>query len=71
LAEEMTYTDTGFEKKLAVIKESYFSASKTRHSKQLTEEFMTDTPIDEVLNESSNIDPVMARYLTALERSNY
>jgi hypothetical protein len=71
LAEEMTYTDTGFEKKLAVIKESYFSASKTRHSKQLTEEFMTDEPIEETLNESSTIDPVMARYLTALERSNY
>jgi hypothetical protein len=71
LAEEMTYTDTGFEKKLAVIKESYFSASKTRHSKQLTEEFMTDEPIEETLNESSTIDPVMALYLTALERSNY
>jgi hypothetical protein len=69
LAEELTYSDEGFDRKLATIKESYFSKSAKPSSKQLVEEFMTDEPVAETLEEAVKIDPVMAQYLTAIERS--
>jgi len=68
LAEELSYVEEGFDKKLAVIKESYFSASAKPEVTTLVEVFMTDGPV-ETLEESTKISPDMARYLTAIERS--
>ena len=71
LAEELTYSDEGFDRKLATIKESYFSKSDKPKTKQIVEEFMTNEPVVETLEEATKIDPTMALYLTALERSTY
>jgi hypothetical protein len=71
LAEELTYSDEGFDRKLAMIKESYFSKSTKPSAVPLVEEFMTDTPVTELNEVAPKIDPVMAQYLTAIERSTY
>ena len=71
LAEELTYSDEGFDRKLAMIKESYFSKSTKPSVVPLVEEFMTDTPVAELNEVAPKIDPVMAQYLTAIERSTY
>lgn len=71
LAEELSYSgEEEFGKKLVAIKENYFkTASKDVEevAKPLQEEFMTDIPV-EVITEEVKIDPMMARYLAALER---
>ena len=66
LAKEIAYEDSeSFETKLKTIRESYFTA------KQLTEvkSVVTDAPV-EVLTESKAkaVDPVMAQYLSALNK---
>jgi hypothetical protein len=75
LAEELTFTDSDeFQGKLSAIVESYFQATpvKSAKAKVLAEEFMTDEPV-ETLNESSEaaIDPTMAKYLRAIEKSGF
>jgi hypothetical protein len=72
LAEELSYTgEDEFGKKLVAIKENYFkSPSKVTEevpTSTLTEEFMTDTPV-EVIQEEVKLDSTMARYVAALER---
>ena len=69
LAEELNYSEDNFDKKLAVIKESYFSAPAREKSKPLVEEFMTDEPVLEMNEETKVVDSTMARYLNAIERS--
>jgi hypothetical protein len=69
LAEELTYNESTFEAKLNTIKESYFSTKKSIKQKELTEEFMTDMPVDELNEDVKKIDPDMARYLTAFTRT--
>lgn len=69
LAEELSYTEEGFDKKLAIIKESYFSKNTKKEVKPLTEEFMTDTPVENLNENIGDTHPDMARYLTAIERS--
>jgi hypothetical protein len=71
LAEELTYVEEGFDKKLALIKESYFSNSSKVESKVVVEEFMTDLPVEVIVEETNKVDATMAKYLTAIERTVY
>jgi len=66
LANEIAYEDSeSFESKLKTIRESYFTA------KQLTEvkSVVTDAPVEVLTEEKkTNLDPVMAQYLSALNK---
>jgi hypothetical protein len=68
LAEELTYSEETYESKLQTIKESYFSTKPAKQESVQTEEFMTDAPVEVTQIQESAIDPVMARYVAALER---
>lgn len=75
LAEELTFTDSKeFAGKLNAIVESYFAVGVSAEpaKKVLAEEFMTDAPV-EVLEESTKetVDPLMAKYLKAIEKSGF
>ena len=67
LAEELSYSESNFEAKLQNIKESYFLGKKAVTKKTLTEDFMTDTPVDSL--DESTMNPTMRSYLAALERN--
>jgi hypothetical protein len=69
LAEELSFDDN-YVSKLVAIKESYFSTRPVKKAVPLTEEFMTDEPV-EIIDESvtSNMDQTMASYVNALNRS--
>jgi hypothetical protein len=69
LAEELTYSEEEFGSKLQAIKESYFKAPVEEETKIIKEEFMTDTPVEVIQEETKAIDPSVAKYLTAIERS--
>ena len=70
LAEELTYSEEGFGSKLQAIKESYFKAAKLEESKTtLSEEFMTDMPVEVIQETVSQIDPSVQKYLNMIERN--
>ena len=69
LAEGVEFKDTGsFQKKLSIIKESYFSIDNDTEVANLVGE--TDEPLDEEAKpEGSSLDPKMAGYAAAISRS--
>jgi hypothetical protein len=65
LVEELTFEDTeSFSTKVKTIRESYFTKKTSAEVKSV----VTDTPVVEQINEQKNIDPTMARYLSALSK---
>jgi hypothetical protein len=74
-AEELTFTNSDeFSDKLNAIVESYFTSAPKSTAKQkvLAEEFMTDEPVEELNEDSSkSIDPMMAKYLKAIEKTGF
>ena len=57
-----------FQKKLSIIKESYFSVDNDKEVADLVGE--TDEPLDEEAKpEGSSLDPKMAGYAAAISRS--
>ena len=73
LAEELSYSDSKeFRGKLNAVVESYFSANNSKSAKKvLAEEFMTDAPVEMLEESSASIDPLMAKYLKAIEKSGF
>ena len=73
LAEELSYSDSKeFRGKLNAVVESYFSANSSKSAKKvLAEEFMTDAPVEMLEESSASIDPLMAKYLKAIEKSGF
>ena len=73
LAEELSYSDSKeFRGKLNAVVESYFSANNSKSAKKvLAEEFMTDAPVEMLEESSTSIDPLMAKYLKAIEKSGF
>jgi len=69
LAEGVEFKDTeSFQKKLSIIKESYFSVDNEKEVADLVGE--TDEPLDEEAKpEGSSLDPKMAGYAAAISRS--
>ena len=69
LAEGVEFTDKeSFQKKLSIIKESYFSVDNDKEVADLVGE--TDEPLDEEAKpEGSSLDPKMAGYAAAISRS--
>ena len=69
LAEGVEFKDKeSFQKKLSIIKESYFSVDNDKEVADLVGE--TDEPLDEEAKpEGSSIDPKMANYMSAISRS--
>ena len=69
LAEGVEFKDTeSFQKKLSIIKESYFSVDNEKEVADLVGE--TDEPLDEEAKpEGSSLDPKMAGYTAAISRS--
>ena len=69
LAEGVEFKDKeSFQKKLSIIKESYFSVDNDKEVADLVGE--TDEPLDEEAKpEGSSIDPKMAGYAAAISRS--
>ena len=69
LAEGVEFKDTeSFQKKLSIIKESYFSIDNDKEVADLVGE--TDEPLDEEAKpEGSSLDPKMAGYAAAISRS--
>ena len=69
LAEGVEFKDTeSFQKKLSIIKESYFSVDNDKEVADLVGE--TDEPLDEEAKpEGSSLDPKMAGYAAAISRS--
>ena len=69
LAEGVEFKDTeSFQKKLSIIKESYFSVDNDKEVADLVGE--TDEPLDEEAKpEGSSLDPKMAGYTAAISRS--
>ena len=64
LAEELSYEDADtFKSKVQTIRENYFT---TKQQAEVTS-VVTDEPV-ETLTEEKKIDPVMAKYLSALNR---
>lgn len=68
LAESLSYTsEEEYGKKLQGLRENYFTKSLAKPEvTQLQEEFMTDTPVEVINEESENIDPTMAAYLRVI-----
>ena len=69
LAEGVEFKDKeSFQKKLSIIKESYFSVDNDKEVADLVGE--TDEPLDEEAKpEGSSLDPKMAGYAAAISRS--
>tara|TARA_R110001592_G_scaffold114012_1_gene313488 strand:+ start:2013 stop:3140 length:1128 start_codon:yes stop_codon:yes gene_type:complete len=69
LAEGVQFTDEdSFQKKLSIIKESYFATDTVTETANLVGE--TDEPLDEEEQPSgSKVDPAMAGYMNAITRS--
>ena len=69
LAEGVEFKDKeSFQKKLSIIKESYFSVDNEKELADLVGE--TDEPLDEEAKpEVSSLDPKMAGYAAAISRS--
>ena len=68
LAEELTYEDEeSFAKKVATIRENYFSAKEK--SETIVESVVTDTPVEELKEEKKvELDPLMAKFVAALNK---
>jgi len=66
LATEIAYEDSdSFESKLKTIRESYFTAKQLSEVKSV----VTDAPVEVLTEEKkTNLDPVMAQYLSALNK---
>jgi len=65
LSEELAYDDEeSFGKKLELVKENYISKAKQAKS-VIVESIVTDSPVE--LTEEKQVDPSMARYLSALK----
>lgn len=65
LSEELAYDDEeSFGKKLELVKENYISKAKQAKS-VIVESVVTDSPVE--LNEEKQVEPSMARYMTALK----
>lgn len=65
LSEELAYDDEeSFGKKLELVKENYISKAKQAKS-VIVESIVTDSPVE--LTEEKQVEPSMARYMTALK----
>jgi hypothetical protein len=72
LAEELTFGSVEeYKGKLNSILESYFSYSGKTEGKVLQEEFMTDAPVEVLSEQAPVVDPTMAAYLRALEKTGF
>jgi hypothetical protein len=68
LAEELSYEDEeSFTKKVATIRENYFSAKEK--SDTIVESVVTDAPVEELKEEKKvELDPMMAQFVAALNK---
>jgi len=66
LAEELAFEDSEtFEKKVQTIRENYFNGK----SSTTVESIVTDSPVEELTENTKTVDPQMARYLSAIKQN--
>jgi hypothetical protein len=68
LAESLSFTnEEEYATKLKTLRENYFTKSTAKETAPLQEEFMTDTPVD-AITEETIVDPAMRHYMSYISK---